>query len=156
LPERTRERDDKNEAGAMRGENGGSLRKIDRQGERQNVRDDEWACNSGGGNVNPILSRPSAATTAATNIETLEHKDGRGSFIVVEMAFSANGKIVGAFNIKLRVRKNIVEEYWHGAEGERHDRVKIIRKHGKASTAAPGDVTVMITSLIIEGLQYDM
>ncbi len=153
MPERTRERDDKNEAGAIKGDNGGSLRKSDRQGERGC---DDEACDSGGGNVNPILSRPSAATTAATNIETLEHMDRRGSIIVVEMAFRANGKIVGAFNIKLRVRKNIVEEYWHGAEGERHDRVKRIRKHGKASTAAPGDVTVMITPLIIEGLQYDM
>ncbi len=110
-------------------------------------------CNSGGCNVKPLLSSPSAATTAAINIETLEHVDGRGSDTVVVMTFSANGKIVGAFNIKLRVRKNIIEENWHGTDGERHDRVKRIRKQGKASTAAPGDVTVTITFLTMEALQ---
>jgi hypothetical protein len=114
------------------------------------------ACNSDGCDVNPLLSSPSAATTAAINIETLEHVGGRGSDTVAEMTFSANGKIVGAFNIKLRVRKNIIEENWHGTEGERQDKVERIRKQGEASTAAPGEVTVMITSLTMEALQQNV
>ena len=57
--------------------------------------------------------------------------------------------------MKSRVREKMIEEKGHGREGENRERVKRRRRDGKGSQAAPGDVDVIMMSLMIGGLKED-
>ena len=157
--ERARERDDINKEGVSKGELGGSLRRS------RNERDERWKeegenadiCGgiSVGSNDDAALSSDSAATTAATNIETVEQTLGRGRDRVVVMRLNANSNAAGALVMKARVREKMIEEKGHGRVGEKRERVKRRRRDGKGSQAAPGDVDVIMMSLMIGGLKDD-
>jgi hypothetical protein len=85
-------------------------------------------------------------------MDALEQTLARGNAVEVEIRFSAKDKDVGDFSKKSSVRRKIIEALEHGTEVEAHDIVQRRRKDANGSTAAPGEVTAMIISLIIEGL----
>lgn len=116
----------------IRGELGGFFSSKERSFKRENAPDDATVSYSGAGAIDLAFINPSAATTAATNMDTLEQASGRGSDNATEIASCANGKEAGALKIKTSVRENMNEEKGQGNDGERRDRFNNSRKEEEA------------------------
>jgi hypothetical protein len=142
-----------NKDGSIRGEHGGSWSSRARPLMIGDVRIDETAAELDAGSNTLELSSFSAATTAVTNMEILEQTNGKGSDRLLEMIFNADGKVAGALKINSRVRENMIDEKWHGSDGERRQRANKSRKEEEALEAAVPDVELIIISLTMQELQ---